>query len=64
MYFEGSGGYAVFSQNHKIVNPLDIDVINYASFANGFAYDAGAGITLFVSPIERVNLLTDGKVGV
>lgn len=50
IFFEGSGGYAVYSQDYEIINPLDIDAINYESFANGFAYNAGAGITLFVSP--------------
>jgi hypothetical protein len=50
MFFEGSGGYAVFSQDFENNNPSNIDSSNYNAFANGFAYNAGVGITLFVSP--------------
>ncbi len=50
MFFEGSGGYAVFSQDLENNNSNDIDSLNYNAFANGFAYNAGVGITLFVSP--------------
>ncbi len=50
MFFEGSGGYAVFSQDFENYNYANIDSSNYNAFANGFAYNAGVGITLFVSP--------------
>ena len=50
MFFEGSGGYAVFSQDFENINSNDIDSLNYNAFANGFAYNAGVGVTLFVSP--------------
>jgi hypothetical protein len=50
MFFEGSGGYAVFSQDYEIITTDEILPNNYDAFANGFAYNAGVGVTLFVSP--------------
>ena len=50
MFFEGSGGYAVFSQDYEIIYSVNGEGNNYEAFANGFAYNAGVGLTLFVSP--------------
>ena len=50
MFIEGSGGYATFNQDFEI-NTTDEPVLdNFNSSANGFAYNAGVGFTLFVSP--------------
>jgi hypothetical protein len=47
MFLEGSGGYAVFSKEYEI------STLEYTSgsetFANGFAYNGGIGISHFVS---------------
>ena len=47
MFLEGSGGYAVFSKEYEIIT------LEYTSgsetFANGFAYNGGIGISHFVS---------------
>jgi len=50
MFIEGSGGYASFSQNYELVTTEEPDIENSNSSANGFAYNAGVGFTLFVSP--------------
>ena len=50
MFIEGSGGYAVYSQDYENINSNNIDSSNYKASANGFAYNAGVGFTLFVSP--------------
>ena len=63
MFFEGSGGYAVFSQDFENNNSSNIDSSNYNAFANGFAYNAGAGITLFVSPNAAFELTTRWEGG-
>ncbi|MCW9066133.1 MAG: hypothetical protein OQJ78_07530 [Ignavibacteriaceae bacterium] len=49
MYFEGSGGYAVFSKNYEIIYGQNAGY-NYNEYADGFAYNAGVGFSLFVSP--------------
>jgi hypothetical protein len=49
MFLEGSGGYAVFSQEYEITTPLEYATNNYEAFANGFAYNLGIGISHFVS---------------
>jgi hypothetical protein len=48
-FFEGSGGYAVFSQNYEIIYGLYTEGYNYDAHADGFAYNAGVGLSLFVS---------------
>jgi len=48
-FFEGSAGYAVYSENFEIINTEEIGQSNYNASANGFAYNAGAGFSLFVS---------------
>jgi len=49
MYFEGSGGYAVFSQKNEIISDLEFVKDNSKAFANGFAYNAGFGFSHFVA---------------
>lgn len=50
MFIEGSGGYASFYQNYELITTEEPDLDNSNSSANGFAYNAGAGFSLFVSP--------------
>ena len=47
MFLEGSGGYAVFSKEYEIV--ADEYTSGSETFANGFAYNGGIGISHFVS---------------
>lgn len=47
MFLEGSGGYAVFSNKNEIVTEEYIS--KDETFANGFAYNGGIGISHFVS---------------
>jgi hypothetical protein len=47
MFLEGSGGYAVFSNEYEIVN--DEYTSGSETFANSFAYNGGIGISHFVS---------------
>lgn len=47
MFLEGSGGYAVFSKENEIIT--DEHTSESETFANGFAYNAGIGISHFVS---------------
>ena len=47
MFLEGSGGYAVFSKEYEIVT--DEYTSGSETFANGFAYNGGIGISHFVS---------------
>lgn len=49
MFIEGSGGYAVFEQVQDKTG-FGEAVYNEEKSANGFAYNAGAGFSLFVSP--------------
>jgi len=49
MFIEGSGGYAVFDQEQDKTGYGEADYFREKS-ANGFAYNAGAGFSLFVSP--------------
>lgn len=49
MFFEGSGGYAVYSQKNETITDLEYVPNNSESYANGFAYNAGIGISHFVS---------------
>ncbi len=51
MFFEGSGGYASYSHKNETIIALEnlyININNDAS-ANGFAYNAGIGVSHFVS---------------
>lgn len=48
MFIEGSGGYAVFDQEQNKIGYGEADFYLENS-ANGFAYNAGVGFTLFVS---------------
>jgi opacity protein-like surface antigen len=50
MFIEGSGGYASFSQKYELATTEEPDLDNSNSSANGFAYNAGVGFSLFVSP--------------
>jgi opacity protein-like surface antigen len=50
MFIEGSGGYASFSQKYDFATTEEPDLDNSNSSANGFAYNAGVGFSLFVSP--------------
>ena len=47
MFLEGSGGYAVFSKEYEIIT--DEYTSGSETFANGFAYNGGIGISHFVS---------------
>jgi|APLow6443716910_1056828.scaffolds.fasta_scaffold10669_2 hypothetical protein len=49
MFFEGSGGYAVFDQETFYDGPGEAAPQITESFANGFAYNAGIGFSHFVS---------------
>jgi opacity protein-like surface antigen len=49
MYFEGSGGYSSFSQKDETITDLEYAYYNNDAYANGFAYNAGIGISHFVS---------------
>jgi opacity protein-like surface antigen len=49
MFFEGSGGYAVFDQETFYDGPGEAASLKTESFANGFAYNAGIGISHFIS---------------
>jgi hypothetical protein len=49
MFFEGSGGYAVFDQETFYDGPGEAAPQTSESFANGFAYNAGIGFSHFVS---------------
>lgn len=49
MFFEGSGGYAVYSQKNETITNLEYAYYNNTAYANGFAYNAGIGISHFVS---------------
>ena len=49
MFIEGSGGYAVFDQEQNKTGYGEADYYREKS-ANGFAYNAGAGFSLFISP--------------
>ena len=48
LFFEGSAGYAVFSKKYEIIYGQDAGY-NYYENADGFAYNAGVGFSLFVS---------------
>lgn len=50
MFFEGSGGYASYSQKNETITTLEYLYYNKDAYANGFAYNAGIGISHFVSP--------------
>jgi len=50
MFLEGSGGYAVFNQKTEYDGPGEDVPVKTESFANGFAYNAGIGVSNFVSP--------------
>jgi len=47
MFLEGSGGYAVFTKEYEIIT--DEYTSGSETFANGFAYNGGIGISHFVS---------------
>jgi hypothetical protein len=49
MFIEGSAGYAVFDQEQNKLGYGEADYYIGKS-ANGFAYNAGVGFSLFVSP--------------
>jgi len=49
MFFEGSGGYAVYSQKNETITDLEYAYYNSDAYANGFAYNGGIGISHFVS---------------
>jgi hypothetical protein len=49
LFIEGSAGYAVFNQEQNKIGYGEADYSTGRS-ANGFAYNAGAGFSLFVSP--------------
>ncbi|MBE0572507.1 MAG: hypothetical protein IH618_13265 [Ignavibacteriaceae bacterium] len=49
MFFEGSGGYAVYSQKNETITDLELAYYNNQAYANGFAYNGGIGISHFVS---------------
>ena len=50
MFLEGSGGYAVFNQVNEYSITQESSLRRTESFANGFAYNAGIGVSNFVSP--------------
>lgn len=56
MYFEGSGGYSSFSQ--KVETNTDSEYVFYKNdaYASGFAYNAGIGISHFVSQYAAFEL--------
>jgi len=49
IFFEGSAGYASLTEEYIINTTLEYLPENFEASANGFAYNAGAGISLFVS---------------
>lgn len=49
LFIEGSGGYAVFDQEEDKTGYGEADYYSGNS-ANGFAYNAGLGFSIFVSP--------------
>ena len=49
LFFEGSGGYASFSLKNETITTLEYFYENNDAYANGFAYNAGIGISHFVS---------------
>ena len=49
LFFEGSGGYASFSQKSETITNLEYAYYNNEAYANGFAYNGGIGISHFVS---------------
>ena len=49
MFPEGSGGYAVFNQKIEYDGPGESLPVKTESFANGFAYNAGMGLSNFIS---------------
>ena len=49
LFFEGSAGYAVYSEEYEIISTQEIVPPNYNASADGFAYNAGVGLSLFVS---------------
>jgi len=49
IFFEGSAGYASFTEEYIINTTLEYLPENFKASANGFAYNAGAGISLFIS---------------
>jgi hypothetical protein len=49
MFFEGSGGYAVYDQERFYDGPGEAATQTSESFANGFAYNAGIGFSHFVT---------------
>jgi len=49
LFFEGSGGYASFSQKSETITNLEYAYFNNEAYANGFAYNGGIGISHFVS---------------
>jgi len=50
IFFEGSAGYASLTEEYYIINTtLEYLPKNFEASANGFAYNAGAGISIFVS---------------
>ena len=49
MFIEGSGGYAVYSQVNETFSNLENLNGKTESSANGFAYNAGIGLSSFVS---------------
>jgi hypothetical protein len=49
MFLEGSGGYASYSQKNETITTLEYFYYNKDAYANGFAYNAGIGISHFVS---------------
>jgi opacity protein-like surface antigen len=50
MFLEGSGGYSVFNQKSINDGPGESLPVKAESFANGFAYNAGVGVSNFISP--------------
>ena len=50
MFLEGSGGYAVYTQINESMNTEESTLQKTEGFANGFAYNAGIGVSNFVSP--------------
>ena len=49
LFFEGSAGYAVYSEEYEIISTQEIVPPNYNASADGFAYNAGVGLSLFIS---------------
>jgi hypothetical protein len=49
MFLEGSGGYAVYTQINESMTTEESFLKKTESFANGFAYNAGIGVSNFVS---------------